>query len=197
MFWCIFCVGRGVFWGPQVSVVISECTTLQGWIIVCVLDLCKVGSGRLRLSVGGKTPSQQTMEMYFSILSSAKQGGLKNALKSALFPFRTVSKLILLPYKATDFAINDRYFINRDEFSTRAHKNDERVCEFVCLLRRLFVNFLPWSRVVSFYFCPVVCYWQHAGLLFCNQWSSLPWSKLLSLHVDEHFTQWCLKVLVK
>lgn len=85
----------------------------------------------------------------------------KNALKRALFPFRTVSKLILLPYKATDFAINDRYFINRDEFSTRAHKNSERDGEFVCLPRRLlwtlYPDLLVWSRFIFVPVCVAGC----------------------------------------
>lgn len=42
--------------------------------------------------------------MYFP-LKTAKQHGL-NALKCALFSFSNSTKLILLPYKAVDFAIS-------------------------------------------------------------------------------------------
>lgn len=99
------------------------------WLSVNVQP-CRADSSFACLTLSGsKHPTPSGKPLYSKLWKcifpsrTAKQGGL-NALKRALFFFKNSTKLILLPYKAVDFAINDRYFINRREFSTRARNKN-------------------------------------------------------------------------
>lgn len=78
----------------------------------------------------------------------------KNALKSALFSFRTVSKLILLPYKATDLLWTIDILLIEVNL-THARTKTMHVIVSLCAYWVDFMNFLPWSCVVLIYFCPV------------------------------------------
>lgn len=144
---------------PRFCVVISECRTLQGWLVVCML----AAKWKQTPDSFGETPLQQTVEMYFPSCT-AKQAGL-NALKRALFFFNNSTKRILLPYEAVGFAIN--YFINRGEFSTHMRAKRIKVSWVCAFIEETFRNFLPRSSLCGlcgFISCP------HA-LLAKTRWS--------------------------
>lgn len=174
---------------PRFCVVISECTTLQSWLVVCMLD----AKWKQTPDSFGETPLQQTVEIFPSC--TAKQGGL-NALKRALFFFKNSTKLILLPYKGVDFAINDRYFINSGEFSTHMRAKRIKVSWVCAFIEETFMNFLPWSSLCGlcgFISCPHALLTKHAGLSVTNDiarydgnWFHCMWIKTSS--------KWCLKI---
>lgn len=145
------------------------------WLSVNVRP-CRADSSFACLTLSGSKHSTPSGKPLYSKLwkcifpsCTAKQGGL-NALKRALFFFKNSTKLILLPYKAVDFAINNRYFINRGEFSThmRAKKNQSELS--LCVYRRDFYELSTlilslWSLWV--YFLPS-CIARKTRWSFCN-----------------------------